>query len=261
MMQAVDKHDRYFERSTVKKSSFTFGQSLYLSIKRLFDILFSAILLLVLSPLFLVIGLLIMLERDGPILFRQFRVGKDGKTITVYKFRSMSSKAPPDIATAEFADSDMYITKLGKFIRRTSIDELPQFFNVLKGDMSIVGPRPLILSEEEIHAMRLEKGIYAIRPGLTGFAQVNGRDLVTPHQKVNFDEYYLSHFGLLLDLEIFLRSILIVLTHRGFIEGHQQTRTYVHAGKGTEHEAYSSVAAIRNAEDPAVKEDKAAGMH
>lgn len=260
MMQAVDKQDRYFAGSSVKETSFSVWQSIYLPIKRLFDILLSMVLLIVLSPLFLIISILIMLERDGPIFFRQQRVGRNGKIIKINKFRSMSSKAPADIATAEFTDSDIYITKLGKFLRKTSVDELPQFFNVLKGDMSIVGPRPLILKEVDVHSLRMEKGVYAIKPGLTGYAQINGRDLVTPHQKVNYDEYYLHHFGFLLDAKILFRSVIIVLTHRGFIEGHQQTKTYVHPRREKGVETYSNVATIHNSDKPSMKKDKVSSI-
>ncbi len=223
----VKRHGRYWEDPiSTKEISFSAWQLVYLPIKRLLDILFSAMFLVLSSPISLVFIILILLEKDGPVFFRQQRVGKNGKLITIYKFRTMSSKAPTEISSAEFTDSDMYITKIGRFLRKTSIDEFPQFINVLKGDMSIVGPRPLIVNEKDIHAMRMKKGIYAVKPGLTGYAQINGRDLLTPLQKVKYDEYYLNHFGLSIDANILMRSFIIVLTHKGFIEGHQQTKIY-----------------------------------
>jgi len=149
-------------------------QKRYLSFKLLFDTVLSALALFILSPLMLVCIIAIKLDSKGPALFKQERIGKNGKKITVYKFRTMFLSSPSNIATAQLQDAEKYITKVGKILRKTSIDELPQLVNIIKGDMSIVGPRPLIIDEKNIHSMRYQRGVYFLKPGLAGLAQMNG---------------------------------------------------------------------------------------
>jgi O-antigen biosynthesis protein WbqP len=129
--------------------------------------------------------------------------------------------SPHNIATSELENADQYITRAGKFLRKTSIDELPQLINVIKGDMSIVGPRPLIINERYIHSMRYQQGVYFLRPGLAGLAQVNGRDLVDPEEKIRLDAEYLHTFSFKTDIKILLKTIQVVFTHSGYVEGKQ----------------------------------------
>ena len=217
------KYDRFTAEPFSKTEGiFSVGQQVFLPIKRLYDILFSSILLIALFPVFFIVSMRILLGNDGPVFFCQQRVGKNGKYIKIFKFRTMSSKAPASMPTAEFENSDQYITKFGEYLRKTSIDEIPQFFNVLKGDMSLVGPRPLIPNEKDIHSIRMQRGVYSLKPGITGLAQVKGRDLLTNLQKVKYDELYLHKFGLILDAKILLRSFETVFSRKGQLEGHQK---------------------------------------
>ena len=171
-------------------------------VKRFLDIFFSVILIIFLSPLMLIISLAIVLETRGGAIFKQNRMGRNGKIFVCYKFRTMKRDAPHSIPAKELADPDKYVTAIGKLLRRSSLDELPQLFNVLKGDMSIVGPRPLICEEKEIHNLRKSAGIYSLRPGLTGLAQINGRNLLCDSEKIENDKRYLDNVGMRLDAKI-----------------------------------------------------------
>ena len=204
-----------------KKSVYklTRSQKCYLFIKRLFDIAISSVALVLLLPVFAVIAVLVKLDSKGPAIFKQERVGKNGKIFTIYKFRTMYTSAPKNVATEDLVDSDRLITKIGRFIRCTSIDELPQLFNVLKGDMSLIGPRPLVKTENDVHELRIEKGVYQLRPGLTGLAQTRGRDLVCCKEKVRLDEQYLHTVSLIADMKLFFYSIKVILKREGFSEG------------------------------------------
>lgn len=188
--------------------------------KRVFDILFSLTAMIILAIPMLIIALLIKVESPSePILFKQVRVGKNDVPFTILKFRSMSNDAPHQIATENFENPEEYITSVGKVIRKTSLDELPQLFNVLKGDMSIIGPRPLIPGEKDVLAMRDEYGASRILPGITGLAQVHGRDEVTDENKAAYDGKYALNISMLLDLSIFCKTVLDVLHSRGVREG------------------------------------------
>lgn len=171
-------------------------------IKRFLDIFFSVILIIFLLPLMLIISLAIVLETRGGAIFKQNRMGRNGKIFVCYKFRTMKRDAPHSIPAKELVNPDKYVTVIGKLLRRSSLDELPQLFNVLKGDMSIVGPRPLICEEKEIHNLRKSAGIYALRPGLTGLAQINGRNLLCDSEKIENDKRYLDNVGMRLDAKI-----------------------------------------------------------
>lgn len=196
-------------------------QKRYLSCKRFFDAILSFTAMVILSPLMLICMIAIRLDSKGPALFKQERVGKNGKTIVVYKFRTMYLHSPKNMATAQLENADQYITKVGKFLRKASIDELPQLINIIKGDMSIIGPRPLVFSEKDIHSMRYQQGVYFLRPGLAGLAQVNGRDLVRPEEKVKLDTEYLHTFSFKTDVKVLLKTIQVVVMHTGYFEGKQ----------------------------------------
>ncbi|CEP46676.1 sugar transferase [Paraclostridium sordellii] len=182
----------------------------YNKLKRYIDIILSTLGIIILSPVFLIISIIIKLESEGPIIFKQLRAGKDSKPFYIYKFRSMKADAP-NLSTNEFEDVNLFITKIGKFIRRTSIDELPQLINILKGDMSIVGPRPVILDEKELILLRKEYNIDSILPGITGLAQINGRDIIGTEEKVKLDYEYLQNKSLNLDVKIVFITIFKVL--------------------------------------------------
>ncbi len=141
-------------------------------------------------------------ESSGGALFRQERVGRGGKPFICYKFRTMYEHAPHSVPSYAFSEKEKYITRIGRFLRKTSFDELPQLFNVLKGEMSLVGPRPLIGEESDMHKLRLNGGVYSLRPGITGMAQVNGRDSLNTEEKYLRDRYYLENIDARLDLKI-----------------------------------------------------------
>jgi len=191
----------------------------YRFVKRAADIALSVFGLLVLLIPMLFIALAIYIDDPGKVLFRQYRVGRNGKRFKLYKFRTMKMETPKYLSTAEVDDPQRYITKVGGFLRKASLDELPQFINVLKGDMSLIGPRPLISDEYEIHSMRMKLGVYNIRPGVTGLAQINGRDLVGPADKVRWDVKYVENFGLKMDLKILFSSVLKIFKAEGVVEG------------------------------------------
>lgn len=192
-------------------------------IKRILDFIFSAILILFLSPVFILIAIMIKLTSSGPILFRQIRVGKDNKEFVIYKFRTMKVESP-NVASYLLDNPDKYITSIGKFLRSSSMDELPQLFNILIGNMSFVGPRPVIPKEFELINLRTKVGVHKLKPGLTGWAQVNGRDEVRVREKVYLDEYYLKNYSLLLDIKIIFITALQVTKSEGIVEGHVQTQ-------------------------------------
>ncbi len=189
----------------------------YIRIKRILDVFFSLCLLGFLWLPMLCIALAVRLDSDGSVLFRQRRVGKGGRSFICYKFRTMYKYTPPDRPSSEFSDAHKYITRVGAFLRKTSLDELPQLFNVLKGDMSIVGPRPLILEERDIHEKRMKNGVYSLRPGITGLSQISGRDRVSDSEKVRLDTEYARSVSLLCDAKIIGRTIGRVLRGDGVV--------------------------------------------
>lgn len=179
-------------------------------LKRFFDIFVSFFAVIFLSPLFLFVALAILITDGSPVLFRQERVGKDNKLFTVYKFRTMKNGVG-DISTADLTDANRKITKTGKFLRLTSIDELPQLFNILNGTMSLVGPRPLIPAEKEIRELREKYGVYSVRPGITGYAQINGRDNIDDETKALLDKEYIEKQSFIFDLKIIFKTFTKVL--------------------------------------------------
>lgn len=190
------------------------GRIMYKFIKRTIDIIGSLIGLILLSPIFIITAIVIKLESPGPIIFKQIRVGKNSETFCIYKFRSMREGAPI-LSTEEFINATSFMTKTGRFIRKTSIDELPQLINILKGEMSIVGPRPVIEKEEELIEARKIYGVDKILPGITGWAQVNGRDDINVEEKVKYDYEYMKNQNILLDIKIILMTVFKVIKSEG----------------------------------------------
>lgn len=187
----------------------------YLYFKRLMDILISFVLLVILSPLMAFICIMIKGTSKGPVIFKQIRFTKGMRKFEIYKFRTMMMDTP-NLATSQFENSEQYVTKIGKILRKTSLDELPQLWNVLKGDMSIVGPRPLIPEEGgDIHNIRNKNGVYILRPGITGLAQVNGRDLISDDEKVRLDTDYLYNISLITDIKLLIETVIVVFRREG----------------------------------------------
>lgn len=189
----------------------------YLIAKRIFDIIIAIMGILVLAVPLCVIALLIKTDSEGPVIFKQDRMGKDGKIFTIYKFRTMRMTAPKEMAARVFCDSEQYITRIGAFLRRTSIDELPQLYNILIGDMSLVGYRPVCLTEEHLNALRMEYGVFRARPGITGLAQVSGRNNIGHMKKAELDAKYVNELSLKMDLYCLLKTVKIVVTGEGVL--------------------------------------------
>ena len=192
---------------------------MYLRTKRLIDIVFSVFGLVVLSPLFLIIIIAIKLDSKGPVLFRQKRVGINKTHFYILKFRTMRIDAPSDTPTHLLQNSDLYITRVGRFLRRTSLDELPQIINIMKGEMSIIGPRPALWNQYDLIEERDKYGANDVLPGLTGWAQINGRDELPIHEKARLDGEYVRKISLLMDVKCFFRTVVSVLRSHGVVEG------------------------------------------
>ncbi len=191
----------------------------YRYIKRGIDILLSGLAVIILSPALLVLCAAIKIDSRGPILFKQKRIGIHKTYFWIYKFRTMRTDTPKDMPTHLLANPEQYITKVGKFLRKTSLDELPQIFNILKGDMSIVGPRPALWNQDDLIAERDKYGANDVMPGLTGWAQINGRDELEIPVKAAFDGEYVKKFGFAMDVRCFFGTFLSVLRGDGVVEG------------------------------------------
>lgn len=190
-------------------------------VKRALDALIALVSLLFFSPLFLLIAVLIKLDSRGPVIFRQKRYGRHRQLFEIYKFRTMRTEAPSDVPTNDLRGAGSYITPLGKILRKTSLDELPQLWNILKGDMSLIGPRPALWNQYDLMELRDRYGASDIRPGLTGWAQVNGRDYLSRdlEKKARRDGEYASHVTFAFDVKIFLLTLVKVLNRQGIVEG------------------------------------------
>ncbi len=195
--------------------------------KRSFDIISASIGILFLLPLFIVLAILVKLDSKGPIFFSHKRIGKNGKIIGIYKFRSMVSNSEEvfknftEEQKKEFEknfklDDDPRITKIGGFLRKTSLDELPQLLNIIKGDMSVVGPRPIVRAEVEKYGVCADK-LFSVKPGLTGFWQANGRSDTTYEERVQMDMYYIDNRSFLLDIRIILKTVISVIRKEGAV--------------------------------------------
>ncbi|MCR4622332.1 MAG: sugar transferase [Clostridiales bacterium] len=188
-------------------------------VKRILDLTGAFLLLIVLSPVFAFIALLIKLDSRGPVLFRQKRLGLNEKPFMIYKFRTMRTDAPSETATNDLRQSSMYITRVGKYLRVLSLDELPQFFNIIKGEMSFVGFRPCLWNEFELDEERRKTGAYSVRPGITGLAQIRGRDELEPDKKALLDGVYARNVGFDYDLRILTKTLFAVFYKEGYREG------------------------------------------
>lgn len=188
-------------------------------IKRILDVLLSLCGLILLSPVFLVIMIWIKCDSEGPLFFCQRRVGINKTYFNILKFRTMRVDAPKDMPTHLLREPESYITKAGQFLRKTSLDELPQIINILKGDMSIIGPRPALWNQYDLIKERDKFGANDIMPGLTGWAQVNGRDELEIMVKAKYDGDYVKHLSFKLDCICFFKTIMSVLRHDGIAEG------------------------------------------
>ncbi len=192
---------------------------IYLKIKRLIDIVLSFIALIVLSPILLVVAIAIKVDSRGPALFKQKRVGIHKSHFNILKFRTMRIDTPKDCPTHLLENPDQWITRVGRLLRKTSLDELPQIWNIFVGHMSIVGPRPALWNQYDLIAERDKYGANDILPGLTGLAQINGRDELPIEVKAELDGIYAQNMSFIMDVKCFLATILKVIKHEGVIEG------------------------------------------
>lgn len=188
-------------------------------LKRVLDFILSLIGLVVLSPVLLIIALIIKTTSPGPVFFKQKRVGKNKTYFNILKFRTMRTDTPKDTPTHLLANPEQYITSIGKVLRKTSLDELPQIINILKGDMSIIGPRPALWNQYDLIEERDKYGANDILPGLTGWAQINGRDELEIDVKARLDGEYVERMSFLFDCKCFFETITSVLKHEGVVEG------------------------------------------
>ena len=202
-----------------QKHALTFKQKCYLPIKRLIDLVLSVCGLIVLSPLLIAIVIAIKLDSKGPVIFKQKRVGKNKTYFNIWKFRTMRTDAPKDMPTHLLSSPDAYITKIGKFLRQTSLDELPQILQIVVGKMSIIGPRPALWNQYDLIEERDKYGANDITPGLTGWAQVNGRDELEIPVKAKLDGEYVEKMGFMMDCKCFIMTIFSVARHDGVVEG------------------------------------------
>lgn len=182
--------------------------------KQAFDFVYAFLLLSALSVPILLIALLVKLTSQGPVMYWSDRVGKNNNIFKMPKFRTMKVNTPA-VATHLMTNPDQYLTPIGKFLRKSSLDELPQLLSILKGDMSFVGPRPALFNQDDLIELRTKKGVHRLTPGLTGWAQINGRDELPIPVKVDFDEYYLNHRSFRFDLKILAMTVVKVMRREG----------------------------------------------
>lgn len=186
--------------------------------KRIFDLISSLVGIIVLSPIILIVAIAVKITSPGPILFSQRRIGKDNKEFKIYKFRTMKIDTP-NLPTHLLEKPEQWITPIGKFLRKTSLDELPQLWNILNGEMSVVGPRPALYNQKDLITLRTEKKIHKLVPGLTGWAQINGRDELPIPKKVQLDEEYLKRKSFFFDIKIIFMTVFKVAKSEGIKEG------------------------------------------
>lgn len=192
---------------------------MYPVVKRALDVILALICLIALSPVFVAIAVAIVLDSGLPVLFRQKRIGVNRTTFRILKFRTMYVDTPRDTPTHQLENPDQYITRIGRFLRRTSLDELPQILNILVGDMSFVGPRPALWNQDDLVAEREKYGANQVRPGLTGWAQINGRDELPIDVKARLDGEYVRRMGFWMDVKCMLGTVTKAVTGDGVVEG------------------------------------------
>lgn len=198
---------------------------MYIRVKRLLDFILSFMAICGLSWLLIILALLIKLEDGGNILFKQKRIGLNKREFYIYKFRTMKITTPKDVPTHLLENPESYITHIGKFLRKSSMDELPQLFNILKGEMSLVGPRPALWNQFDLIAERDKYGANGVVPGLTGWAQVNGRDELPIEIKSGYDGEYVKRMSFLFDIYIIIRTVISVFKADGVKEGKNEDNT------------------------------------
>lgn len=192
---------------------------MYELIKRVLDIIISFFSILILLPLFFVVSVLIKITSKGPLFFTQKRVGINKTHFNILKFRTMRVDTPKDIPTHLLSNPEAFITPIGRFLRKTSLDELPQLFNILRGDMAIVGPRPALWNQYDLIEERDRYGANDVLPGLTGWAQINGRDELEIPVKAKMDGYYVAHMSFAMDVKCILGTVVSVVRRDGIVEG------------------------------------------
>jgi O-antigen biosynthesis protein WbqP len=192
--------------------------------KRVLDIVLSGLAILTLSPLFLAIMIWIRLDSEGPVFFRQTRVGIHKTEFEILKFRTMKKDAPKNVPTHLFSDSNSWITRSGRILRKTSLDELPQILQIFTGKMSFVGPRPALFNQRDLIAERDKYGANDVLPGLTGWAQVNGRDSLSIAEKARYDGEYAAHISFGMDMKCLWKTISTVITREGYREGGRERK-------------------------------------
>ena len=197
---------------------------MYIHVKRILDIIFLVIFFPFWLLLLLLLSIAVKLSSPGPVFFTQKRVGKNCTFFTIYKFRSMYSDTPKDVPTHLLKNPEAYITPLGKFLRKSSLDELPQIINILKGEITLVGPRPALWNQDDLVAQREKYDANSITPGITGLAQVKGRDELPIDVKARYDGEYRANMSLWLDIKILFLTILAVIKAKGIVEGNVNER-------------------------------------
>ena len=203
-----------------KRNSFlSTRQKIYLPFKRFFDIFLYLLTIIVFSLLYIILAILVKCSSKGPVFFKQERIGKNKKTFNILKFRTMRIDAPKDVPTHLLENPDLYMTKIGKFMRKTSLDEIPQVFNILAGQMSIVGPRPALWNQYDLIEERNRYHANEIRPGLSGWAQCNGRDTLQIPEKAKLDGEYVKRFNIWFDLKIIFKTAFQAFRGKDEVEG------------------------------------------
>ena len=203
----------------MNRSFLSTRQRIYLPFKRFFDIFLSLLAIVVFSPLYIILAILVKLTSKGPIFFKQKRIGKNKKTFNILKFRTMRIDTPKDVATHLLDDPEKYITKVGKFLRKTSLDEIPQAFNIFVGHMSVVGPRPALWNQDDLVAERDKYHANEIVPGLSGWAQCNGRDTLPIVEKAKLDGEYVKRFNVWFDIKIIIKTFFQAFRGKDEVEG------------------------------------------
>lgn len=192
---------------------------IYPKIKRILDFVLSILAILILWPFFLIIAGLIKMDSQGTVLFKQKRIGKNKRVVNILKFRTMRNDTPKDIPTHKLQNPDLFITGIGRFLRKASLDELPQIINILKGELSFIGPRPALWNQFDLIAERDKYGANNIYPGLTGWAQINGRDELSIKVKAKYDGEYVKKMSFTFDVKVFLMTVYSVFAGKGVKEG------------------------------------------
>jgi O-antigen biosynthesis protein WbqP len=206
----------------IKRDFLSTRQKIYLPFKRFFDIFLSLLTIIVFSPLYIIIAILVKCTSKGPIFFKQERIGKNKKHFKILKFRTMRIDTPKDTPTHLLENPEQYITGIGKFLRKTSLDEIPQAFNIFVGQMSVVGPRPALYNQDDLVAERDKYHANDIIPGLSGWAQCNGRDTLPIPEKAKLDGEYVKRFTMWFDIKIIFRTALQAFIGKNEIEGLQK---------------------------------------